>query len=84
MKKLIITQVLLAGFCRVQSQIKIKFLQLLLMITSALTLSGCSIGEIYYGLPRRRREVTVVIFLILIYSVVNIIVQAISGKKKKK
>ena len=61
---------------------EMKIASLILMISLAFTLSGCMIGDMYYRLPRGRRDVTVII--IFIFWMIRIIVQSLKGKKKKK
>ena len=63
---------------------KIKIVPLFLMISLAFMLSGCLIGDMYYRLPRGRRDVTVIIFFLLIFWMIRIIIQSLKGKKKKK
>jgi len=63
---------------------KIKIVPIFLLISLAFMLSGCMIGDVYYRLPRGRRDVTVMIFFILIFLMIRIIIQSLKGKKKKK
>jgi hypothetical protein len=63
---------------------EMKIASLILMISLSFTLSGCMIGDMYYRLPRGRRDVTVIIIFILIFWMIRIIVQSLKGKKKKK
>jgi len=63
---------------------KIKIARIFIMISLVFMLSGCMIGDVYYRLPRGRRDVTVMIFFILIFLMIRIIIQSLKGKKKKK
>jgi hypothetical protein len=63
---------------------KIKIAPIFIMISLVFMLSGCMIGDMYYRLPRGRRDVTVMIFFILIFLMIRIIIQSLKGKKKKK
>jgi len=63
---------------------KNKIVPIFLMISLAFMLSGCTIGDMYYRLPRGRRDITVMIFFVLIFLMIRIIIQSLKGKKKKK
>jgi hypothetical protein len=65
-------------------EMKIKIAPIFLIISLAFMLSGCMIGDMYYRLPRGRRDVTVIILFILIYWMIRILIQSLKGKKKKK
>jgi len=63
-------------------EMKIKIVPLFLMFSLAFLLSGCMIGDMYYRLPRGRRDVTVIIFFLLLFWMIRIIIQSLKGKKR--
>ena len=52
-----------------------------MMISLVFMLSGCMIGDMYYRMPAGRRNVSVIIIFILIFTMIRIIVQSLRGKR---